>query len=585
MAFPPAFLDELTARNPIEDVVGQYVTLKRSGSNLFGLCPFHGEKTASFSVSPDKGIYYCFGCHKGGGVINFEMEIEGLSYPDAVRALAKRAGMEVPEDEQYQSRYRQKERLWALHKEAARFFHSQLYAPIGAEAMKYAQGRGMSQATLTRFGIGYAPDSWTDLVDALRKKGYTDQELIDSGLVTQSRKNGGLFDRFRDRLMFPIIDVRGNVIGFGGRIMNNTDKSAAKYLNSPETLIFNKRKNLFALNLAKKSKLGYLILVEGYMDAIALHQYGFDCAVASLGTSLTEEHANILAKYTNQVILTYDGDEAGQNATRRAIPMLEKTGIQVRVLRMQGAKDPDEFLKKYGAQRFEVLLDSCQNQAEYRLDSLRRKFDLTLDEQRVEFLSQAAALIASFPNAVQREIYGRRAAEAAGITPEAMQLEVKKAYRKSRAIEKRKREAQELDIARQRAPKIRAIHYDNLRSATAEEGLICMLLREPELIAGVKLPVEACSVDLFGRVLTQLRQRVQSGRPVSLAAMEGEFTPEEMSHLSYILSKDTSPVSDEALADYLRVIQEEYEGRTRARSEDSLRLLAEPKRSTKQYGG
>ena len=581
MPFPQPFLDALVERNPIEEVVGQYVTLTRKGSNLFGLCPFHSEKTGSFSVAPEKGIYYCFGCHKGGGVINFIMEIESLSYPDAVRFLAKRAGLEMPEDEEYRAQYKRTERLYALCKDAARWFRKQLLADAGREARDYIVKRGLSTQTVNRFGLGFSPNEWSALMDAMQKQGYTQKELLDAGLAVNGKK-GGVYDRFRNRLMFPIIDIRGNVIGFGGRVM---DDSTPKYLNSPETEIFNKRKNLFALNIAKKSKQGRMILTEGYMDAISLHQYGFDCAVASLGTSLTEEHAAILAKYVPEVVLTYDGDEAGQNATRRAIPMLEKTGIQVRVLRMQGAKDPDEFLKKYGAQRFEVLLDSCQNQAEYRLDSLRRKFDLTLDEQRVEFLSQAAALIASFPNAVQREIYGRRAAEAAGITPEAMQLEVKKAYRKSRAIEKRKREAQELDIARQRAPKIRAIHYDNLRSATAEEGLICMLLREPELIAGVKLPAEACSVDLFGRVLTQLRQRVQSGRPVSLAAMEGEFTPEEMSHLSYILSKDTSPVSDEALADYLRVIQEEYEGRTRTRSEDSLRLLAEQKRSTKQYGG
>ena len=581
MPFPQPFLDALVERNPIEEVVGQYVTLTRKGSNLFGLCPFHSEKTGSFSVAPEKGIYYCFGCHKGGGVINFIMEIESLSYPDAVRFLAKRAGLEVPEDEEYRAQYKRTERLYALCKDAARWFRKQLLADAGREARDYIVKRGLSTQTVNRFGLGFSPNEWSALMDAMQKQGYTQKELLDAGLAVNGKK-GGVYDRFRNRLMFPIIDIRGNVIGFGGRVM---DDSTPKYLNSPETEIFNKRKNLFALNIAKKSKQGRMILTEGYMDAISLHQYGFDCAVASLGTSLTEEHAAILAKYVPEVVLTYDGDEAGQNATRRAIPMLEKTGIQVRVLRMQGAKDPDEFLKKYGAQRFEVLLDSCQNQAEYRLDSLRRKFDLTLDEQRVEFLSQAAALIASFPNAVQREIYGRRAAEAAGITPEAMQLEVKKAYRKSRAIEKRKREAQELDIARQRAPKIRAIHYDNLRSATAEEGLICMLLREPELIVGVKLPAEACSVDLFGRVLTQLRQRVQSGRQVSLAAMEGEFTPEEMSHLSYILSKDTSPVSDEALADYLRVIQEEYEGRTRARSEDSLRLLAEQKRSTKQYGG
>ena len=338
MAFPPAFLDELTARNPIEDVVGQYVTLKRSGSNLFGLCPFHGEKTASFSVAPDKGIYYCFGCHQGGSVINFQMEIEGLSYPDAVRALAKRAGMEVPEDEQYQSRYRQQERLWALHKEAARFFHSQLYAPVGVEALNYALGRGMNKYILTTFGVGYAPDSWDSLVNALRKKGYTDQELRDSGLVTVSRKNGNLFDRFRDRLMFPIIDVRGNVIAFGGRVIKK-DSEAAKYLNSPETLIFNKRKNLFGLNLAKKTKHPYFILVEGNIDVVALHQYGFDNAIASLGTSLTEEQAVLLSKYTDQVVLIYDGDNAGQNATKRAIPILEKAGIQVKVLQLVWAKN------------------------------------------------------------------------------------------------------------------------------------------------------------------------------------------------------------------------------------------------------
>ena len=581
MAFPAMFLDELVQRNPIDEVVGQYVSLTRKGANLFGLCPFHGEKTASFSVAPDKGIYYCFGCHKGGGVVNFIMEIESLSYPDAVRFLAKRAGMEVPEDEAYREQYRRQERLYALCKDAARFFYAQLMEPAGQAARAYIEKRGLSKATVTRFGLGFSPNEWSALMDAMTKKGYTRQELLDAGLAVRG-KNGGEYDRFRNRLMFPIIDVRGTVIGFGGRVM---DDSTPKYLNSPETIIFNKRKNLFALNIARKSKQGRIILTEGYMDAIALHQYGFDCAVASLGTSLTEEHANILAKYTSQVILTYDGDEAGQNATRRAIPMLEKTGVQVRVLRMQGAKDPDEFLKKYGAQRFEVLLDACQNQAEYRLDSLKRKYDLTLDDQRVEFLNQAAALIATFPNAVQREVYGRRAAEAAGITPEAMQLEVKKAYRKARAAERKKQEAQELDIARQRAPKTRAIRYDNLRSATAEEGLVCTLLREPELVANVKLPAEAFSVDLFGRVLTELRRRVQSGRPVTLAALESDFSPEEMAHLSYIMSRDTSPVSDEAFADYLRVIQEEYEGRSLTRSEDSLRLLAEQMKSTKQYGG
>ena len=579
MAFPEAFLDELIARNPIEDVVSQYVNLKRSGSNLFGLCPFHGEKTPSFSVSPDKGIYYCFGCHKGGSVINFEMEIEGLSYPDAVRALAKRAGLEVPEDEQYQSRYRQQERLWALHKEAARFFHSRLYAPIGANALQYATGRGMPKSILTKFGIGYAPDSWTDLVDYLRSKNYSDQELRDSGLVTVSQKNGNLFDRFRDRLMFPIIDVRGNVIGFGGRIMNSSDKSAAKYLNSPETLIFNKRKNLFALNLAKKSKLGYLILVEGYMDAIALHQYGFDCAVASLGTALTEDGANLLSRYTEQVVLIYDGDEAGQNATQRAIPILEKAGLQVKVLKMRDAKDPDEYLKKFGADRFRILLEESANRVEYQLNAILKKYDLRDDEQKVQYLQESAGLIGSLSSAVQREVYGGRVAEAAGISEDAMRLEVNRALKRRTYQEKKKQEKIDLSPARNLQPKEKSIRYSNLRSARAEEMIIAQLLREPALFAQIPdLQPEIFSSEFLGRAFRQLRDRYHQGLDVSLGGLS-DFTAEEMSHLAGI-SQQQGPVNERSLLDCANIIREEYQ-KSQTKTEDDLMRFREKLQKSK----
>ncbi len=579
MAFPEAFLDELIARNPIEDVVSQYVNLKRSGSNLFGLCPFHGEKTPSFSVSPDKGIYYCFGCHKGGSVINFEMEIEGLSYPDAVRALAKRAGLEVPEDEQYQSRYRQQERLWALHKEAARFFHSRLYAPIGANALQYATGRGMPKSILTKFGIGYAPDSWTDLVDYLRSKNYTDQELRDSGLVTVSQKNGNLFDRFRDRLMFPIIDVRGNVIGFGGRIMNSSDKSAAKYLNSPETLIFNKRRNLFALNLAKKSKLGYLILVEGYMDAIALHQYGFDCAVASLGTALTEDGANLLSRYTEQVVLIYDGDEAGQNATQRAIPILEKAGLQVKVLKMRDAKDPDEYLKKFGADRFRILLEESANRVEYQLNAILKKYDLRDDEQKVQYLQESAELIGSLSSAVQREVYGGRVAEAAGISEDAMKLEVNRALKRRTYQEKKKQEKIDLSPARNLQPKEKSIRYSNLRSARAEEMIIAQVLREPALFAQIPdLQPEIFSSEFLGRAFRQLRDRYHQGLDVSLGGLS-DFTAEEMSHLAGI-SQQQGPVNERSLLDCADIIREEYQ-KSQTKTEDDLMRFREKMQKSK----
>lgn len=581
MAFSPAFIDELNARNPIEDVVGQYVALKRQGGRLFGLCPFHGEKTASFSVSPDAQLYYCFGCHKGGGAINFIMEIEGLTYPDAVRFLAKRAGLEVPEDESYRSRYQLQERLWALCKDSAHYFRRQLFASEGKQAVEYIVSRGLSRQTATNFGLGFAPPGWTGLLDAMQGLGYSTEELLAAGLAIRSQK-GSVYDRFRNRLMFPIIDVRGNVIGFGGRVM---DDSKPKYLNSPETTVFNKRRNLFAMNVAKKSKLGYIILTEGYMDAIALHQYGFDCAVASLGTALTDEHANLLSKYTDRVFLTYDADEAGQNATHRAVPMLEKAGLQVKILRLQGAKDPDEYLKKFGAGRFRLLLERSENHAEYQLQSIGQKYDLSIDDQRVAYLSEAAQMISRLPNAVEREIYGARAAEAAGITPEAMKLEVNKAYRRRMRQEKRARERAAMSPATREQPASRSIRYTNLRSAMAEEGLLRMLLRENALLDKTgDLTPEDFSSPLLAKAYDVLRTRYREGLQVSLAGLSETFSPEELSHLTQVSQKKNELVSEDAFRDYLQIIRDEA-AKTGVRTEDDLLALRDRLKQTKGYGG
>ena len=575
MAFPPSFLDELVQRNPIEDVVGQYVSLKRSGANLFGLCPFHGEKTASFSVNPDKGIYYCFGCHKGGGAVNFMMEIEGLNYPDAVRSLAKRVGMEVPEDDKYQSRYRQQERLWALNKEAARFFNAQLYTEAGAQGLAYAQKRGMPKSILTKFGIGFAPNSWSALTDAMRQKGYTDQELRDANLV--SDKNGHIYDRFRNRLMFPIIDVRGNVIGFGGRVMDN---STPKYLNSTDTLVFNKRKNLFAMNYAKKTKMGYIILVEGYMDAIALHQYGFDCAVASLGTSLTEDQATLLSKYTDQVVLIYDGDEAGQNATRRAIPMLEKAGLQVKVLKMRDAKDPDEYLKKFGADKFKVLLEESANRVEYQLGAIAKKYDISQDDDRVKYIQECADLISTLPSPVQREVYSGRVAEIAKISMDAMKLEVNKSFKRRMAKERRKQEKQDLSPAKNLQPKSRTIRYDNIRSAMAEETVIAMAMRENALLDRIgMLKPESFSSSLLGKVFRQMLARHTQGLEVSTGVLE-ELENDEMSHIAYVCQRQQGPVSEQAFADCVRTILNEHE-KSSVNSVDELMALRNKMKESK----
>jgi len=582
LAFPQSFLDELVARNPIDEVVSQYVQLTRKGSNLFGLCPFHSEKTGSFSVAPDKGIYYCFGCHKGGGVINFAMEIENLDYPDAVRFLAKRAGMEVPEDPGYQSTYRRQERLWALCKEAARFFHAKLNEDCGKQAREYLVGRGLSGGTVKRFGLGYAPEGWGNLIDAMTRKGYEKQDLLDAGLALKSKDKGTIYDRFRNRLMFPIIDVRGNIIGFGGRVM---DDSKPKYLNSPETIIFNKRKNLFAMNVAKKSKQGRIILTEGYMDAIALHQYGFDCAVASLGTALTEEQAHLLSKYTNQIVLTYDGDEAGQNATKRAIPLLEKAGLQVRVLRMQGAKDPDEFLKKYGADRFKVLLEGSQSQMEYRLQSLMNRYQLENDDQKVEFLKEAAKMISTLGSPVEREIYAGRVAEVAGITPEAMKLEVSKAFKRRMAIQRKQEEKKNLAPADGHQPRTRSIRYENLRSAMAEEGVLQMVLREESLLDTLReLPGGQFSSQLLGKVYDALQQQRHHGGLCSLAALEGQFTKEEMEHLTSVAQKSDNLVNEDALKDFVAIIREEYAKRE-ARQDQDLMALRDRLKNKKGLNG
>ena len=565
MAFPPSFIDELVARNPIEDVVGQYVHLKRSGSNMFGLCPFHGEKTASFSVAPEKGIYYCFGCHKGGGAINFIMEVEGLSYPDAVRHLAKRVNMDVPEDDKYQSRYRIQERLWALMKEAARFYNEQLYAPQGANCLAYVQKRGMSKSIVTKFGIGYAPDSWNALVDAMRKKGYTDKEMIDANLVGE--KNGRVYDRFRNRLMFPIIDVRGNVIGFGGRVLDN---SLPKYINTTETIIFNKGKHLFGLNLSKKTKQDYMILVEGNVDVVTMHQYGFDNAVASMGTSLTDEQANLLKRYTEQVVLLYDGDAPGQKATRRAIPILEKVGIHVKVLQIPNDMDPDDYLREYGAEKFKMLIEGSSNRVEYQINAILKKYNIAEDEQRIKFIQEAAELISTLGSAVQREVYGHRVAEAGKISFDSMKMEVNKAFKRRMAMERKKQEKHNLAPADTMQPKARTLHYDNVKSAMAEEGVLSQVLRDPTLTDLARdLTGSRFSVPLFGRVYDQIKERHKSGQDVSLAVLS-DITPEEMSHLAGVTQRQTGPVNETAFRDCVKIILGASQAKTVATDDDLM---------------
>ena len=569
MAIPAQFIDELMARCDIADVVADYVPLTRKGGSLWGCCPFHSERTPSFHVVPERQMYKCFGCGKGGGVINFIMEIENLSYPDAVRFLAKRAGLEVPEERGDGGFRKRRERLLALNKEAARYFHSVLHSPAGRAGVDYLFGkRRLSKATVTRFGLGMAPDGWDKLITEMKSKGYEKSELLEAGLVVLS-KEGRVYDRFRNRVMFPIIDLRGDVIGFGGRVL---DDSTPKYLNSPDTPIFNKGRNLFALNIAKKTRLGRIILTEGYMDTLSLHQAGFDCAVASLGTALTGDHAQLLARYTKEVVIAYDGDGAGVSAAQRAIGLLEKTGMKVRVLRMKGAKDPDEFIGKYGAEAFAKLLDQSENHIEYRIDQVKGKYDLTDDAQRVEFLKEAVPILAQLPSPAEREIYGARCAELAGVSAEVVTQEVKRERSRLSWKAKKQKERRDLTPTVQLQPKERALRYDNIRSARAEEGVLRLVVLDPELFGSAAvLEPEHFSAPLLGKVFGLLRARWISGLSVSLAALAGELEPAEMSHLSGVLTQPESLQNGaRAMRDYIEIIETEAEKRRLAGESEEL---------------
>ena len=581
MAIPAQFLDELVARTDIVDLVSESVRLTKKGNSYWGCCPFHSEKTPSFHVVPDRQMYKCFGCGKGGGVINYVMELENLPFRDAVEVLAKRAGMAVPESGGPSAGAQERrKKILEMNRQAALAFHRWLWGPEGAEGLTYLQRRGLSRRTLTRFGLGFAPDRWDALIQELAGQGYDKRDLLDAGLAVNN-KDGRIYDRFRNRVIFPIIDVRGNVIGFGGRVM---DDSTPKYLNSPDTPVYNKSRNVFALNIAKGSKAGRVILTEGYMDTISLHQAGFDSAVASLGTSLTEEHGQLLSRYFKEAIIAYDGDGAGIAAAQRAIPLLEKAGLKVRVLQMQGAKDPDEFIKSYGREAFSRLLDRSENQVDYRLAQVRKKYDLTDDAQRVAFLQEAAELVSTLHSAVEREIYGNHAAQTAGVAPETMAMEVNRALKARLRKEKKRQERRDLTPASQLQPRVRGLRYENIRSARAEEGLIRLLLLDPGLVLQMgEIRGEEFSSPLLGRAFDLLAQRSREGLSTQLAVLAGEFTGEEMDHLAQVAAQPESTAnSGQSIRDYISVIHSEALRREKGMGDDLL--LAAQKRYQRKKG-
>ena len=430
MLYPQEILEEVRVQNDIVDVISGYLPLKQKGTSYFGLCPFHNEKTPSFSVSSERQFYYCFGCGAAGNVYTFIMQMENDTFPEAVKRLADRVHITLPQPQytqQAKEQELQRQRLFDLHKKAGRFFYEKLHEPVGEQARAYLQKRQMNDNIQKKFGIGYAPKGQQELYQYLQKQGFSQQELQKSGLIIERKEEKGYFDRFRNRLMFPILDIQGRVIGFGGRILSQGEP---KYLNSPETLLFNKSKNLYGLNFAKNTRKREIILVEGYMDMISLYQAGFRNVAASLGTAFNQEHAKVLKKYADSVILLYDSDDAGTMAAQRAIPILTQNGFYVKVLQVPNGKDPDEFIKQSGAKAFSRLLANAQHYITFQIQCLKKQYDLTQPQQKVEFTTKTANILSKLDNDIERNVYTNEISNMTGISQQAIENEIVKIIKK-----------------------------------------------------------------------------------------------------------------------------------------------------------
>lgn len=559
MPLPEAFMQELKARSDLGEVAASYVSLRRRGKNLVGLCPFHGEKTPSFNIYPENGSFYCFGCGAGGDVITFIRRIENLDYMEAVRFLAQRAGLSVPENAVDDGMGKLKARILEINRESARFYHAVLNSEAGAPGMQYLLGRALTPATLRRFGLGYSPASRYALVDYLEKKGYTQNEMILANVAFQGR-SGHAVDRFAARVMYPIIDLRGNVIAFGGRVL--TDEKP-KYLNTSETPVFNKGSFLFALNFAKSTCSEQMILCEGYMDVISLHQAGFTNAVATLGTALTAGQAHLMARYTKEVVVCYDSDEAGQKAASRAIPILREAGLLVKVLTVTGGKDPDEYIRSNGQNgraKFKNLIDASGNDVEYRLQKIKQGCNLQNADGRVAYLTGAAGVIATLESRIEQEVYAGRLAEEIGVERSAILLQTDKIRGRLR----KDRQQKEFRAFQQQSAGFRdSINPEksqHLRAASAEEALIAYIVKYPEQAISIsaKLPPEKFLTEFNRRVYRVIMGRMIDGKAIHLTDISEDFSVDEIAAIAKILARysDISPTKEDA-EEYIQIIEQE----------------------------
>lgn len=555
-------IEEIKSRNDIVDVISSYISLKRAGSNMQGLCPFHSEKTPSFTVFTATQGYYCFGCGAGGDAINFVRQIENLEYIPALELLAKRAGITLPDNVVNSKSGFDRNRFLNMNRDAARFFRECLFDDsIGKDAKDYLLKRGLSAATIKRFGIGFSPDGFSSLTRHMVNLGYTEEELVAGFLCGRSRKNGALFDYFRNRVMFPIIDVSGNVIAFGGRVM---DDSQPKYLNSSDTPVFKKSRNLFALNFARTACSEELILCEGYMDVIALHAAGFSNSVATLGTAITPEQARIMSRYTKKVLISYDSDAAGQKAANRAIGILGEVGLDVRVLKVKDAKDPDEFIKKFGADKFSELINGSRGKFEYNMDSVLSRHDIQIPDERIKACTELTAMIADIFSSAEREIYISSVSEKLDIPKESIRSDV------DRIIKKKKRDVKKQEsqkIVRQSAgfgDKINPDYAKNVAAAKAEENVIGMLMLYPEyrklIVDGKVLLTQEDFFTDFGRRVFDVIVRLENENVFEISMLGEFFSPEEVGRIMRMqlsrsqLSDNSQTVFEESVSSLKREV-------------------------------
>lgn len=565
---PEAFIQELKYRNDIESVVSSYVQLKHSGKTFSGLCPFHSEKGPSFHVYPDTQSFFCFGCRAAGDVISFIQRIENLEYKEALQFLAKRAGMAMPDEVENDSLSRLKTRIREINRETARIFHQNLNSPAGRDGLNYLRSRGLSDRMIRRFGLGYSLEEWDGLYKALSAKGYSDKELIAAEVVKKRKQGNSCYDVFRGRVMFPILDLSGNVIGFGGREING---GGPKYLNSADTPVFKKSRNLFALNFAKNSKETGMILAEGYMDVIALHQAGFDNAVATLGTSLTSDQCNLIARYTDLVSLSYDSDGPGQSATNRAIELLKKNDLKIKVIHIPNAKDPDEFIKKFGAQRFRLLLEGSANSTEFTISTIRQSYDLDTDDGKMNCLKKLAEFLATIPSGIERDVYISRVATDFNSSKDALSQQVQSLRRRNER-EKRRKDEGKLTVFAVNMPdgKPNGINEmqrrNNIKCAVAEDRLLAALVMNPDYFkwASQKIQPEDFVTDRNRLIAQVIYERLGRNLSVDLSFLGESLDLEAVSQLSRgVMELSGRRISPEEAEDYIEVLLQHKKAKTK----------------------